>query len=95
MEEIIIAQSDYTVGVRTKYSKVGVTLADFVHQFCDHKDDCTNAKCPLRPVSEMVIKDRGQDIAYTKKRHCEKFRDGATGKDVVRGANIREVGVWK
>ncbi|KKN53724.1 hypothetical protein LCGC14_0599790 [marine sediment metagenome] len=88
-----MAQSDYTVGVRTKYSKVGVTLADFVHQFCDHKDDCDKT-CPLRPRTQakQFIKDKKVDVAYADERHCERFRHTEGG---MPGATIREVGVWK
>ena len=80
-------------GFPTKYSKKGITLATYVDQFCDHCDDCSNAKCPLRSVSEV---DRKTDMAYADTRHCEKFRSIATDRDeIVRGADIREVGVWK
>ena len=79
-----------------KYSKKGITLATYVDQFCDHRDECSNTKCALRPISEMVVKDQKTDVAYADGRHCEKFRSIATDRDeVVRGADIREVGVWK
>lgn len=74
-------------GLPTKYNKAGVTLADFVDQFCDHRAEC-GAKCELRPTSEMKI----TDVAYCDSRHCERFRPAEGGAS---GADIREIGVWK
>ena len=82
-----MAQSDYTVGVRTKYSKVGVTLGDFIHQFCDHKTDCDKV-CSMRPVSEakQFIKDKKVDVAYS---------DETKAKMRARGLEIADKLGWR
>jgi len=78
--------------IPSKFSKTGITLATYVDQFCDHRADCTNTKCELRPTSEMVIEDRQTDVAYTDMRHCKKFKPTEGPSE---GAEIKEVGVWK
>jgi len=78
----------------SKFDKSRTKTSDFIHMFCDHRADCTNTNCLLRPISEAAqfIKDRKVDIAYTDLRHCERFRHMDGG---LSGAEIKELGVWK
>ena len=70
--------------------KKHVKMGDYIDQFCSHRANCTYANCPLRPISEAVIK-QPDDIAYIDEWHCAMYR---TKEDGIAEADIVETGVW-
>ena len=68
------------------------TLSDHVDLYCDHRDTCGDKKCRHLPMRKM--KAKGDDIAFVENCRCHKYR-GEDELGAVKGANIREVGVWK
>jgi hypothetical protein len=68
-------------------------LTDFVDIYCDHRERCSNKRCPYGSVRRLKSSER-KDPAFVENRYCDKFR----GKDelgAVKGADIKEIGIWK
>lgn len=67
-------------------------LTDFIDIYCDKRDQCSNKKCQLGTT--RGLKPKKGDVAFVEHRHCDKYR-GTDELGVVKGANIKEVGIWK
>lgn len=80
-----------TMSRRVIINKDRVKLTNFVEIFCDHRNSCLNKKCQARPLTKKFYPE---DVAFSEMHKCRGYY-GTDALGTVRGATIKEIGVWK